>query len=151
MKYPNFILFHLCERRLAMDFIQRFFKGFVIGSGAILPGISSGVLCVIFGIYQSMIEAILGIFKDFKKNFCFLFPLGIGGVIGMVLFGDVIFGMNMGFAISLTMVADSIDYMELKNQKKKTSKYIEIKVFLLVPRTGIEPVTRGFSVPCSTN
>ena len=34
--------------------------------------------------------------------------------IGMVLFGDVIFGMNMGFAISLTMVADSIDYMELK-------------------------------------
>lgn len=34
--------------------------------------------------------------------------------IAMVLFGDVIFGMNMGFAISLTMVADSIDYMELK-------------------------------------
>lgn len=90
MKYPDFILFHLCERRLAMDFIQRFFKGFVIGSGAILPGISSGVLCVIFGIYQSMIEAILGIFKDFKKNFCFLFPLGIGGVIGMVLFGNVL-------------------------------------------------------------
>lgn len=33
----------------------------------------------------------------------------------MILIGDVIYGMNMGFAISLTMVADSIDYMELKS------------------------------------
>ena len=28
----------------------RFFKGVIIGIGAILPGISGGVLCVVFGI-----------------------------------------------------------------------------------------------------
>jgi len=61
-----------------MDFINRFLKGTAIGAGAILPGISSGVLCVIFGIYQKLVDSVLGIFKDFKKNFIFLLPIGIG-------------------------------------------------------------------------
>jgi len=61
-----------------MDFINRFLKGTAIGAGAILPGISSGVLCVIFGIYQKLVDSVLGIFKDFKNNFIFLLPIGIG-------------------------------------------------------------------------
>ena len=32
-----------------MDFLLSTLKGILIGAGAILPGISSGVLCVIFG------------------------------------------------------------------------------------------------------
>jgi putative membrane protein len=31
-------------------------SGILIGGGAILPGISGGVLCVIFGIYRPMME-----------------------------------------------------------------------------------------------
>lgn len=31
-------------------------SGILIGGGAILPGISGGVLCVVFGIYQPMME-----------------------------------------------------------------------------------------------
>lgn len=61
-----------------MDFVNRFWKGIAIGAGAILPGISSGVLCVIFGIYHQLVESVLGIFKNFKKNFWFLLPIGIG-------------------------------------------------------------------------
>ena len=30
--------------------------GILIGAGAILPGISSGVLCVIFGIYEKLVK-----------------------------------------------------------------------------------------------
>ena len=55
-----------------MGFFNRLWKGTLIGAGAILPGISSGVLCVIFGIYDQLVDAVLGIFKDFKKNFWFL-------------------------------------------------------------------------------
>ena len=46
----------------------------------------------------------------------------------------------------------------IKKYNKITKKNIEIKkvlknqdLHLIVPRTGIEPVTRGFSVLCSTN
>ena len=35
-----------------MNFLVNCVKGIAIGAGAILPGISSGVLCVIFGIYE---------------------------------------------------------------------------------------------------
>ena len=49
--------------------IKDFIIGILLGSGAILPGISSGVLCVIFGIYDKLINSILGLFKNFKKNF----------------------------------------------------------------------------------
>lgn len=73
-----------------MDFIISIGKGILIGAGAILPGISSGVLCVIFGIYEKLIDSILGIFKDFKKNFTFLLPIFIGIGIGFVLFGRLL-------------------------------------------------------------
>lgn len=73
-----------------MKFIQDILKGILIGSGAILPGISSGVLCVIFGIYDRLVESVLGIFKDFKKNFLYLLPIALGVFIGVILFGNIL-------------------------------------------------------------
>ena len=68
-----------------MKFILDVIKGVFIGSGAILPGISSGVFCIIFGIYEKLVDSVLNIFKDFKKNFAFLFPIALGGIIGVLL------------------------------------------------------------------
>jgi len=73
-----------------MNFIKDFTKGIFIGAGAILPGISSGVLCVIFGIYDKLVQSVLEIFKDFKKNVKYLFPIVCGGVIGIVMFGNAL-------------------------------------------------------------
>lgn len=53
-------------------------------------GISSGVLCVIFGIYDKLVESVLEIFHDFKKNFLFLLPIMIGCFIGIILFGNIL-------------------------------------------------------------
>ena len=39
-----------------MKKIKDFIIGILLGSGAILPGISSGVLCVIFGIYDKLAQ-----------------------------------------------------------------------------------------------
>lgn len=74
----------------SLNFIKDIFKGICIGAGAILPGISSGVLCVIFGIYDKLVDSVLGLFHNFKKNFSFLLPLGIGGIIGIVLLGNLL-------------------------------------------------------------
>ena len=73
-----------------MNFIKNCLKGICIGAGAILPGISSGVLCVIFGIYDKLIDSILNIFKDFKKNFNYLLPIALGGFIGIILLGKLL-------------------------------------------------------------
>ena len=70
--------------------IKNFFIGILIGGGAILPGISSGVLCVIFGIYEKLLDSILNFFKDIKKNFTFLLPIILGIIIGIILLGKVL-------------------------------------------------------------
>lgn len=73
-----------------MNFISNCFIGVLIGAGAILPGISSGVLCVIFGIYEKLLDSILNFLKDIKNNMKFLLPILIGVCIGVILFGNLL-------------------------------------------------------------
>lgn len=73
-----------------MKFLSDYIKGILIGAGAIIPGISSGVLCVIFGIYETLLNSILNFFKDWKKNLKFLTPFILGGLTGIILFSNII-------------------------------------------------------------
>ncbi len=73
-----------------MNFLLNYCKGILIGAGAILPGISSGVFCVIFGIYEKLVNSVLNIFKDFKKNFIFLLPFFLGALTGIFLVGKLL-------------------------------------------------------------
>ena len=67
-----------------------FFVGILIGAGAILPGISSGVFCVIFGIYEKLVNSIVNFFSDWKANLKFLLHIILGGIIGIFLFGSAL-------------------------------------------------------------
>lgn len=73
-----------------MKFIIGFAKGILIGAGGILPGISSGVLCVIFGIYEKLIDSILNFFSDIRKNVRFLLPIMLGGFVGIIIFSKIL-------------------------------------------------------------
>ncbi|MGN0504525.1 MAG: DUF368 domain-containing protein [Ruminococcus sp.] len=59
--------------------------GIFIGVGAELPGISGGVLCVIFGIYRPIMDLISNPIKTFKTNALIVIPTFIGVAIGMFL------------------------------------------------------------------
>lgn len=87
-----------------MKQFKNIFVGFLIGAGAILPGISSGVFCVIFGIYDKLINSILGFFKNIKKNIAFLLPIGIGSFLGVVFFGKLLKYLFSTFPIQTNMV-----------------------------------------------
>ena len=80
-----------------MSFLLDIFKGILIGAGAILPGISSGVLCVTLGLYEKIINSLLTFFSDTKKNIKFLFPILLGIIIGIVLFGNVLKSLYFNF------------------------------------------------------
>ncbi len=73
-----------------MNFLSSCIKGIVLGAGAILPGISSGVLLVIFGLYETFINRVLNFFKNPKENFCFFFPIVLGCLIGIILSGNLL-------------------------------------------------------------
>ena len=67
-----------------MKFIIKVLQGALIGLGAVLPGISGGVLCVVFGIYKTIMEFLADPFRKFKTHVPKLIPIGIGGVIGFL-------------------------------------------------------------------
>lgn len=67
-----------------LQFIFRVLQGALIGLGAVLPGISGGVLSVIFGIYKPIMELLSNPIKNFKTHVPKLIPVIIGGVIGFL-------------------------------------------------------------------
>ena len=66
------------------NFILRVLQGTLIGLGAVLPGISGGVLCVIFGVYTIIMEFLADPFRKLKSHFPRLLPIGIGVIIGFI-------------------------------------------------------------------
>lgn len=65
-------------------------QGAIVGVGAILPGISGGVLCVVFGIYEPMMEVLSHPFRSFKKHCGMLIPFALGWALGFVLLAKVV-------------------------------------------------------------
>lgn len=70
--------------------LVRLLKGIAIGIGFILPGLSGGVLAVIFKIYDPMIRFLADVRHKFVKNVLYFIPVGIGGAIGVVLFSILV-------------------------------------------------------------
>ena len=62
-------------------FLFQILQGSLVGLGAVLPGISGGVLCVIFGIYKTIMEFLADPFRKLKTHLPKLLPYGIGGII----------------------------------------------------------------------
>ena len=72
------------KKNTSFQFIIRILQGALIGLGAVLPGISGGVLCVVFNIYKTIMEFLADPFRKFKTHVPKLIPIGIGGVIGFL-------------------------------------------------------------------
>ena len=59
--------------------------GFLIGLAIIVPGISGSTVAIVFKLYDQFLYAIGNLFKKFKQCFLFLFPIGLGMVLGVLL------------------------------------------------------------------
>ncbi|MGL4367517.1 MAG: DUF368 domain-containing protein [Brevinemataceae bacterium] len=77
------------------------FKGMMIGVANIIPGLSGGTVAFILGIYSKLTEAV-GYFlikpEKRKEYFVFLIQIGIGAVLGLLLFAKlitVLLGINL--------------------------------------------------------
>ena len=108
-------------------------KGIVAGIGAVSPGLSGGVTLVLLGLYEKTIKAISTLFKNFKENFKYLFPLAIGIGIGAIAFIKVIdfmletFEMQTRFAFfGLILGTIPMFWKEMKKEGYKKKYYIFI-------------------------
>ncbi len=79
-----------------MNLIVKMIQGALIGVGAVLPGISGGVLAVLFGLYKPLMRFLANPGKDVKASLRELWPILLGAVIGYVgiarVLGDLLEG-----------------------------------------------------------
>ena len=84
--------------------LMRVLQGALIGGGAILPGVSGGVLAVVFGIYRPMMAFFSHPFKELKKNLWLFIPVIIGVALGFWGFAKLmalLFAEDSPYPISL--------------------------------------------------
>ncbi len=67
-----------------LKLIYQVIQGALIGLGAVLPGISGGVLCVVFGIYKPVMELLSNPIANFKTHVPRLIPVIVGAAIGFL-------------------------------------------------------------------
>lgn len=65
-------------------------QGAIVGIGAILPGVSGGVLCVAFGIFEPLMEFLTHPKRSFKNNYQMFVPFFVGWALGFVLLARVV-------------------------------------------------------------
>ncbi|MBQ9980692.1 MAG: DUF368 domain-containing protein [Oscillospiraceae bacterium] len=114
-----------------IQWFRRLIQGAFIGTGAILPGISGGVLAVTFGLYRPMMEIFSHPRIGVKKHWRMFIPVIIGWAIGFFLFAKL---TNMFFLANAAMaccffiglIAGSMPafYHEANRQGKKKNRWL---------------------------
>lgn len=111
--------------------LKLIFKGFIIGLGKIIPGVSGAMLAISMGVYETGLKAIGNVFSEFKKYYKFLLFLGIGIVLAIVLGSKVVvFCLNNFYLptmlLFIGMIVGGIKplFKEVKGEKVKLKSLI---------------------------
>ena len=67
-----------------------FIKGFIVGIGKIIPGVSGAMLAINFNVYEKLINAITNFFNNKKENLKFIIIFGSGVLLAIILFSNII-------------------------------------------------------------
>ena len=73
-----------------MPHLILFFKGFIIGIGKIIPGVSGSILAVGLGVYEKALDYLVNWKEKKQESLKFLVPLGLGVALAIVVFSKII-------------------------------------------------------------
>jgi putative membrane protein len=77
------------KKNFVLQSILWVIQGFIVGIGAILPGVSEGSLCYVFGIYDQILDVLSNPIKGLKKHWKMLIFVIFGGGLGFVGFAGI--------------------------------------------------------------
>lgn len=121
--------------------MKNFFKGFIIGIGKIIPGVSGAILAISMGIYDKALDYISNFNKNKKESIKYLFPIGLGIMLSIVFFSKIIsislskyYIITMLFFIGL--IIGGIPFIMYKVEKKDYYIVVISFVFLFFISLG---------------
>lgn len=75
---------------MILKYILYLIQGALVGVGAILPGVSGGVMCVAFGVYEPMMELMTHPRRAWRTHAGMFIPFAIGWVLGFMLLAKAV-------------------------------------------------------------
>lgn len=111
-------------------FVYRLISGFAIGVGMIIPGVSGGVLAILLGFYNRIIQVIAHPFKNLRENIDFAIPLVLGAAVAVLVFSNVLDYLLQHYPIPVIylfigLVIGSLPpVVQLANEKGYDHKYL---------------------------
>ncbi len=124
---------------MSLKFLFQILQGTLVGLGAVLPGISGGVLCVIFGIYKTIMEFLADPFGKLKTHFPKLLPYGIGIIIGFLGIAKLLAFLLERFeapsiCVFIGLIAGMLPslFREAGEQGRNKKSYISLVVSMVV-------------------
>ena len=117
--------------------IDYFLMGIIIGIGKIIPGLSGTIMMISFGLYDKAINAITNFFMDVKNNLLFLLNIGLGIIIGIIMFSKIINYFITNYYIYTTslfvgLVMGSIPIIYRDFLKSKKGYLLAIMSFIIM-------------------
>lgn len=116
-----------------------FLKGIAISVSTLVPGVSGGTMAIILGIYDDLIHAIGSFFDDWKKHSILLIEIGLGGLLGLLLFSRIVenalstYPIQMGFFF-IGVVAGGVPvlYKRATSGEKKKTDFLYLVIGLTI-------------------
>lgn len=75
---------------ITTEVIIRFLQGLIIGIGGVIPGVSGGMMAVLFGIYERFTAWLAHPIKRLRDDFSYFLPIAVGGGAGILLFARLV-------------------------------------------------------------
>jgi len=132
------VLFYIKGNCISLNMnISQLIKGIIIGIAKIIPGLSGAVLMISFNLYDRAIEAVTHFFENPKKNFIFLANLGVGVILGIILFIKIIYYFITRYylyttALFLGLIIGGIPVIGKKIPRKNSYFFLVLVSFSLV-------------------
>ncbi len=110
-----------------------FIKGFLIGIGKIIPGISGSLIACFLNVYDESIMRIKSIYKNPKENIAFFLPLSIGFLISLIIGSKALqYLFTKYYTVSILLISLVLIISLPTITRKKDNKSIIISILTLI-------------------
>lgn len=141
------------------NFVLRLIQGAIVGVGGIIPGISGGVLCAVFGFYEPLMEVLAHPIKGLKKHFKLILPVVIGigtGFVALAKVVEIMFKSNEAIATALFVglilgEMPSLFKEASEQERKGRSSYVSMAVAFAVLFTAFMILELGTEMTITPN
>lgn len=124
--------------------MKNFLKGFIIGIGKIIPGVSGAMLAISMGIYDKALDYICNFRNNRKESIKYLFPICLGIILSVIFFSKIIsFSLDNFYFITMMFFIGLIigGIPDFTRKVKKKDYYIVIisfVIFFLISITNVD-------------